>query len=158
MPTHKAGLHELSTSQLSELTGCAHATVRKRLATARVEPIREDGRTKWFDPRAALPAIYTTGGGENGEVLNLDQQRARLAKEQADAQEIKNAVSRKELVPGEEVEEAWVRIGSLVRTKLLGISSRVAPLIHGKSIKVIEARVREAITDALRELADTKVA
>src|SRR5262245_24800593 len=58
MPTHHTNLTELSISQLAELSGRAHETVARVLRRAHVTPTRSDGRTLYFDPRRALPAIF----------------------------------------------------------------------------------------------------
>jgi terminase small subunit / prophage DNA-packing protein len=57
--------------------------------------------------------------------LDLTEERARLAKEQADAQELENAVSREELVPATVVEgSAW---RSMTRTSATDCDSRDLP-------------------------------
>lgn len=74
MPTHKPDRTQLSISELSDVTGFAKETVTKRLRAAGVHPVREDGRTLWFAPQEALPALYeresrwrVARGGGNGK-------------------------------------------------------------------------------------------
>jgi terminase small subunit / prophage DNA-packing protein len=52
--------------------------------------------------------------------LDLERERARLAKEQADAQELKNAQARGELIPANEVEGLWQAAAGRCRSILLG--------------------------------------
>ena len=141
-----------SLADLEQITGVTYKTIRKRLDTEGVEPAKRDGRTLYYEPRPALEAIYCTGPGA------LDRERTRLAKEQADAQELKNAESRGELVPASQVEAMWVRLFSAARIRLLAVPSKVAPLVVGLEREAeVEAIVREHQTEALQELAEARV-
>jgi phage terminase Nu1 subunit (DNA packaging protein) len=85
-----------------------------------------------------------------GEVkLDLNAERARLAKEQADAQELKNRVSRGELLPASEVEGLWQSAAGRCRSILLGI-----PNSSAERIVLIARReeTAEAAAKAVREL------
>ena len=64
MPTHGPDLSRVSLSQLRTLTGRGERTIRKLLAG--LEPVDEDGRTRWYDSGAALSRIFNgrpVGGG-----------------------------------------------------------------------------------------------
>jgi phage terminase Nu1 subunit (DNA packaging protein) len=71
-----------------------------------------------------LREVAAARGGE-GQVLDLTQERARLAKEQADGQELKNRALRGELVPASEVEREWSDVLRKVRAGILAVTSRV---------------------------------
>jgi len=58
VPTHKPSLRHLTTSQLGELTGRKTATVKRHLQAAGIDPVRVDGRSVWWDARAALAALF----------------------------------------------------------------------------------------------------
>ncbi len=89
-------------------------------------------------------------------VLDLSAERARLAKEQADAQELKNALARGEYVPGDQIESTAVAVLSGVRTRLLAVPAKAAPEAHGAAtIAEVEAAFRKHQTEALEALADT---
>lgn len=148
MPTHKADLGLLSQSQLAFITKRAPATVRKCLDG--IEPAKEDGKTRWFEPWEALPRIYGAGEG-----LDLTSERARLAKEQADAQEIKNAQLRGELIPQADVETMVVSLASGTAQRLRGVPSKAAALAHAaETIAEAEQVIRREVDAALEELAD----
>lgn len=148
MPTHGPDLSRLSVSSLAELTGYDRRTIRLRLKREpAIQPVERDGRTVWYPAREALERIYL------GESLDLTRERARLAREQADAQELKNRQARGELVPGDQIESAWVALMSGVRSRLLSVPSKVAPIVHAaKTPAEAEAIIREHQTEALAEL------
>ncbi|MDR5655254.1 terminase small subunit [Ruixingdingia sedimenti] len=96
-----------------------------------------------------------SGRGGEEEVANLTAERARLAREQADAQALKNAAARGELVRAEEVTRAWSGILGQVRARVLAVPSRVRgalPHLSGADAEVIDKEIRFA----LEELADDK--
>jgi phage terminase Nu1 subunit (DNA packaging protein) len=63
---------------------------------------------------AHLREVAAARGGED-QILDLTQERARLAREQADGQELKNRQARKELVLASDVEREWSDILRKVR-------------------------------------------
>ena len=102
----------------------------------------------------AVAAGHRSADGE----LDLTAERARLSKEQADAQALKNAEARGELVPASQIESTWVRLFSTARIRLLAVPSKVAPLVVGLEREAeVEAIVREHQTEALQELARARV-
>ena len=145
MPTVKADLSRLSMTQLAELTGRAHETVSKLLREAGLEPAARDGRTLYFTPRLALPVIFEIGTG-----LSLEAERARLAREQADGQAIKNAVSRAELVLAADVRSTWSAVVLTIKERLLSLPAHAVSKIPGfrKSMaKALDGLVREVLTE-----------
>jgi hypothetical protein len=150
VPTHKPDATLLSLSDLERLTGFDRRTLRKRLAG--LEPAETDGRTVRFESRLALARCYV------GEELDLARQRARLAREQADAQAMKNAVERGELERVEVMETFCVQILSAVAQRLDAVPAQAAPDAHGaKSIAACEGVIKRFIHDARREIADALV-
>lgn len=85
--------------------------------------------------------------------LDLAEERARLAKEQADAKEMENAIARGDLVHINDVAEQFGKQAAAVRTRLLAIPSKAAPLVIS-SEKPAEARaiIEDMIEEALNEL------
>lgn len=80
----------------------------------------------------------------------LAEERERLVREQADAQALKNAQLRAELVPASEVEREWADVLRTVRASMLAVPSRIAArLAHlsADDVSVIDREVREALTD-----------
>ena len=92
------------------------------------------------------------GRAANGD-LDLAEERARLAKEQADAKEMENAVARGELVYIEDVGGAIEKQFTKVRAKMLGIPTKVAPEAHAcATVKEVQSIIELAITEALNDL------
>lgn len=118
---------EVSTKELAGAFGVSDRTVRD-LAERGV--IRKAGRGRYqlLDCTKSytghLREVAAARGGEGG-VLDLVQERARLAREQADGQELKNRQARKELVPAADVEREWSDILRKVRAGILAVTSRV---------------------------------
>jgi phage terminase Nu1 subunit (DNA packaging protein) len=97
---------------------------------------------------AHLREVAAARGGEAG-VLDLVQERARLAKEQADNTALKNASLRRELLPAAEVEREWSDILRKVRAGILATTSRVrasAGLTAEQAVEM-DAELRLALKD-----------
>ncbi|MBV6635866.1 MAG: terminase small subunit [Mameliella sp.] len=94
-----------------------------------------------------------SGRGDEGQVLTLTGERARLAREQADAQALKNAKLRGELVEASEVERTWSDTLRQMRARLMAIPSRLRADLPNLDPEVLTALDR-ALRDTLTELAD----
>lgn len=93
-------------------------------------------------------------GRANSGDLNLTDERARLAKEQADAKEMENAITRGELVYIEDVAKRVEVALSKVKTKILAIPTKVAPeAAAADDAKEVQALIERHIIEALNELA-----
>jgi len=92
------------------------------------------------------------GRAANGD-LDLGEERARLAKEQADAKEMENEVQRGALVYIEDVAGAIEKQFTKVRTKLLSVPTKVAPEAHAcATVKEVQGLLEQSITEALNDL------
>lgn len=85
---------------------------------------------------------------ESGEGLDLVQERARLAAEQADATAMKNAVTRAELVPAGDVERVFGALVTSARERFLSLPHKAAPLVIGKATP---AEAQAVLTDLVHE-------
>ncbi len=90
---------------------------------------------------------------ERGEELDLTQERARQAKEQADKLALENKQSRSELVAmGDVVREVGRMIASC-KARLLSIPTALSTyLVNIEDATSIESQLRDAISEALTEL------
>jgi terminase small subunit / prophage DNA-packing protein len=105
--------------------------------------------------RAQAAGRLGTGDGE----LDLTEERARKAKEEADRLEMQNAQMRGELLARTDVDAAVVGAFARVRARMIGVPSKVAPIVVTMdSPAEAEAAIRKAVYEALKELADTTVA
>ena len=117
-------------SDLSRMTGISYKTLKRALSAAGVEPVEAGGPGKahLFDCSEALDAIYRPTDERTS--LDLNAERARLAKEQADEKSLKNAVFRKELMPVDEIRDQWQRIAVAIRTQFLALPSRLSQMLE----------------------------
>ena len=91
------------------------------------------------------------GWGTGDQAANLTSERARLAKEQADAQAIKNAKLRGELVEASEVERTWADALRQLRARIMAVPSRLrAELqdIDPQAIDAMDRALRATLTEA----------
>lgn len=94
-----------------------------------------------------------SGRGDAAAVLNLTGERARLAREQADAQALKNAALRRELVPAAEVASEWGTALRAIRARVLAIPSRVRaalPHLTPADMVALDREARAALEDLAR--------
>lgn len=92
------------------------------------------------------------GRAANGD-LDLAAERARLAKEQADAKEMENAIARGELVHIDQIVKDFEAQLTKVRTKMLSVPTKVAAEAHAvATVKEVQQIVETSIVEALSEL------
>lgn len=92
-----------------------------------------------------------SGRGSEEQALTLTGERARLARAQADAQELKNAALRGLLLPAIEVEREWSGTLRSVRSQLLAVPSRVRQRLGHLTSGDVDAIDRE-LRDALEHI------
>ena len=138
----------LNMGQLSELTGKTYRTLHVRLEG--IPPAREDGKSKWWESRQALAAIYDAGPSDP------QQERARLDRLRGDKITLDLERERGEVVNVHEVALSWTRIVTDAKSRLLGVPTKAAPLVMGcKRVEQAKAVMEDQILDALGDLADS---
>jgi phage terminase Nu1 subunit (DNA packaging protein) len=157
----------LSYSQLVELTDQTHRTVKKRLDTAGISPVVVGARGKahLFDSSKALAAIYSFVDGRRirskkkgaSEHLDPHREKALLDKERRRKIELENAEKEKELLPATDCEKFWSDMVINIKTKLLAIPSKLAPvaadLDDPREVQTVAAVLIEEILTELAESA-----
>ena len=96
-----------------------------------------------------LRATASGRGGVEG-VLDLTAERARLAKEQADAQSLKNEALRASLLPAEDVKAEWADIVATVDTRIMAVPQRLWERIDQLTLdesEIIADELREALSE-----------
>jgi len=150
--------HMAYVAQLWTLNGLATELGRDRRAIGKalmgVVPANEgSGQNRWL-MKTVVDAIYE----KPGDALELTEERARLAKEQADKTALDNAQRRGELLEVGVVEAEVTSAFARVRSRLLAIPSKTAPLVSQVETPAeAEAIIRSAVIEALRELSETDV-
>lgn len=92
---------------------------------------------------------------ENYERLELDRERTRLAAEQADKVAIENAESRGDLARISVIAKEFADAIAGAQSLLLAIPTKEAPMLAPMTnANAIESRLRNAITEALQQLAN----
>jgi phage terminase Nu1 subunit (DNA packaging protein) len=98
---------------------------------------------------------------DDAVVLDLNAERARLAKEQADKTELENRLARKELLPAAEVAKADEIVFAGLRDRVMAVQS-VAPLLCDAALKdgerALRPTLREALASALEDIGSAELA
>jgi phage terminase Nu1 subunit (DNA packaging protein) len=90
--------------------------------------------------------------------ITLTEERARLARVQADlvTLEYKKAIG--ELVDADEVSRIWIAMGQACRSRLLAIPAKLPPLLEGKNKvechRILQDHIYEALDELSERLAD----
>ena len=144
-----------SAAELAEWLGVSRQSIAEYANDGRVVRI---ARGK-YDLKASVQAytahLRTVSAGRGGEAASLDltQERARLAREQADAQELKNQQSRGELVRADAVAAEWGDMIRLMRSNLLAVPARCRQRNSGFGLEETEL-IRREITEALEAISN----
>lgn len=142
-------IHESELADLLGITANRIRTLTRDGILHRVAPAR-------YSRREAVQAYCTNLRKQVGRAGRpaladsdpLKVEKLRLAKEQADALELKNAASRSEVVKADLVERAWSGILRDLRAALLAVPSRVGsrlPSLVAHDIAEIDAEIRATL-------------
>lgn len=119
-------------------------------------PLKVDGKypteafSKWLEARILSRLSIM----DDGEVLDYQQERARLTKAQADHEELKVHQMEGTLIPSEEVNQVWTDKIMSARSTLMALPSKIAPVVMSAStVRDVEDFARDEIFHALNELA-----
>jgi phage terminase Nu1 subunit (DNA packaging protein) len=83
-------------------------------------------------------------------------ERARFIRARADLAEMEAEEKRGSVIAAEDVEAAWIAVLSLLRTRLLALPDRLAPVAHTEASPAgVRDVIRGAIREALEELAES---
>ena len=123
-----------------------------RTEDAKAPPPRVKPAPKAVEPHpepVASPEAPPTDDGEgDGADPDYSREKARLAKEQADAQAMRNAATRREMLDAGEVVQRWSAIVSGARSALLAVPKRlrdVLPDLSPSDLAKIDAEIRRAL-------------
>ncbi len=99
--------------------------------------------------------LRSQASGRGGD--SLSRERARLASEQADRAARENKLASAQVIDRHDVITVWAAAFGECRSRLLGIPTRVAPLVVGLPVNEVRAKMVEEVEDALEGLANAKV-
>jgi|TARA_R110002050_G_scaffold177050_1_gene310146 phage terminase Nu1 subunit (DNA packaging protein) len=93
-----------------------------------------------------------SGGGD------IAEEKTRLTKAQADKAELEVSELEGQLIPAQLVQDTWTDMVANVRSKLLGLPSRIAhQVIAMETYPEAEQLIKENVHDALSELAENGI-
>jgi terminase small subunit / prophage DNA-packing protein len=128
-----------SAEELGSIIGISSRAVRAHAAAGKIRKTKR-GRYKLpdaiFDYCTHMRQLVVGGGGEQAAAHGASE-RARLAKEQADAVALRNAVARGALLDAGEVERTWSADYAAVRAGVLAASSRIGSRLPHLSLSDI---------------------
>ena len=143
---------EWTISGLSVELGIDRRTIGKRIAG--VKPIRADGKSKYYKMADVVAALFIEPGTAEKEKIDYYTERARLTKAQADEKELTVKKIEGELVPADQVANAWAKETIAFKQRLLAVPSKVAPHLIGlETAHEVSNIVRNHIKDACSDLA-----
>ena len=147
-------MKQLSIGQLADLTGFAWRTVKSRIEAAGLQPVGRRGNAVLHDAPQALAAVYAVERVAPGN-LDLEQERARLARAQSEKYERENDVRKGWLADLRVVSKFWTECMANMRARLLNMGPKLGPqLVNLGDPNLIAAAIRAEVYAALAELAD----
>jgi phage terminase Nu1 subunit (DNA packaging protein) len=126
---------------------------RRRIGqlVADLEPVREEGRSKYYRLKDVVNVISAGG-------LDLSQERAKLAAAQCERVELDVATRKGQLVELSEVKEEWARMVMNCRGRLLALPTSLAPQIAVEGdVNACADMLKAAVYEALTELSQGDV-
>jgi phage terminase Nu1 subunit (DNA packaging protein) len=142
-------IEHYSTSRLADEFGFDRRTVTKRISS--VKPVRTERQKKYYLIKDVAPYLVDFPDDDG---LDYHGQRTRLTKLQADKLDREEKIAEGQLLETQAVLE-WVKRGDQrVKSKLLALPSRCAPLVVGQKTTEIENILDGIIYECLSELSD----
>lgn len=134
----------LTQGQIAAAFGLAPSTISRWP----LQPVERRGREVYYDLAEAIRYRI----GELGR-LDLQQERARLARVQSERQELQLARERGELLPADDVERVWSLYIATARARMLTLPEVAAPRVAGATVPAAVFILRDLVYEALTELA-----
>jgi phage terminase Nu1 subunit (DNA packaging protein) len=138
---------EMSAADLAKLFDVTHRQINM-LAEKGILGRNADGRFDTVDSIRRYLVFARKGGNSD-----IEAEKLRLTREQADKIAIQNQISQGELVSASDVERRWTAVLTLVRAAVLAVPSRVAGRaghLTAADLDIIDREIR----DALQELSN----
>lgn len=140
-------------NDLAELADVSRQLVNKYVAQGKI-PKQKDGTIDLGKALQILNKIKTKGKGNgngNGKPPGLWDEQARLAGHKADIAEMESKKMAGQLVEVDLVMLEFNKFVAAVRSRLLAVSTKIAPTAAKKSAAVVQKIIHGAITEALSE-------
>ena len=132
------------------------------LTSARVNQLIDEG-VAIRDPQDSRGGIFVVetiknyysqrgGGSPDGNAPDLNEERARHEKAKREIAELKLAELQGKVYPARTVELVMTEMASNLRTQLLGLPAKLAPILEGQKKEEIYATLTKEIEEKLSEL------
>ena len=144
-------LNQVTLHQFHELLGDRPDTIKRRLFEPPPVPMAMRGKQALFPARAALERLLLG----RREAINPAQERARRDRADAMLKELALRERTEELIPRVECARALSALATTVSSRLQSLPSMLAREVASETRPAVcEARLREAIHQALNDLAN----
>jgi hypothetical protein len=134
-------------------SGIPYRDLCEYLKGTKPDGLRGESQAEFF-LSTVLAALFRAREQEPSEALDLDQQKARLAKEQADKISMENAIRRGEQVPRDATTRVWAGALTSFRARLLAAPSKLAPQVNPENPNLARDIISAELERILAELAD----
>ena len=126
---------------------------RLRDILTRVTPIEVKGRSKFYLLRDVVPHVAKYIGAP--DVIDLNVERARKMKAEAELAEMELAKLRGETINVDAAAIVWGEVLGVAKSRLLSIPAKLAPIVAVEDAPAIcKALIEEQVFEVLDELAD----
>lgn len=145
---------DVDVSTLAILFGVSQRRIQEY---AQLGVLEKTGRGRYNLCDCVLRFVRFMREKRNKYPIDLQNERARLTKLQADRADIQLQEARGEVVRTEDVASTWADLVIAARSRLLAIPTSLTPgILAADSQNAVTELLRDAIEDALNELADTR--
>jgi hypothetical protein len=142
-----------SVNSLSIELGIDRRTLSKKLADLRPDDEGiEGGKTRRWHLAHALKHLQAVDRATAAEGQSVLAGRARLVRARARRAELEVAALERDLLPFDEVVQAWEMLVAAFRAKCLALPSKLAPRLAMSETREIQAALTAAVREALEEL------
>lgn len=115
----------------------------------------KSGRGKYNLLHVASKYIRYLQEKDSEERSDLQTEKTRLTRHQANNEALKEAINRRELIPAPDIIEAWSEMVGAMRARLLALPGRLANRVMSfDTVRDAEDYAREEVYSALQELGD----
>lgn len=138
----------LSVTQLAWVCRKDIKGTRLKLRELGLAPVKQDGRSEYYDPRDAIPALLGKGEG-----LSPQAEKARLDKARADVLEIELQLKREQVIPRSDLQLALAALADAFTSRLEGLSATLSHEVIACGQD--HAKVQDCIEDGIRRLRES---
>ena len=148
---HEKGDITLLAGQAAEALGFTPSRLRQLCRAGKIEKLGKRHYSMFSVVRYARDQMIPKEP-EDEDFLNLNQERARLVKIQADREEIKLAEDLEDLLPADEVKDAWITVLTVIKQRFRGLPQKLCQeLAYLEDEQKIEALLLKEIDYILNE-------